>query len=119
MEEKPRPKRGAPFGNKNSLKHGFYSRIFAREERRKSSSSSTGRLQPEIDLCKVIISRVAQSLKPVDGKPDLSFHEDLTALYVVAMAVARLNNLYRTNETLYSESDADLSELLTGYCVNI
>jgi hypothetical protein len=33
MEKKSRPKRGAPKGNRNAVKHGFYSRVFDEAER--------------------------------------------------------------------------------------
>jgi hypothetical protein len=104
---------GAPVGNKNALKHGIYSRAFTKEEQRESLSPAKGGLQPEINLFKILIDRTALMLKPLDEDSTPSFHESITALYVVSMAVSRLNSFYRTNEELYAESDANLIELCT------
>jgi hypothetical protein len=104
-------KRGAPPGNKNALKHGFYSRAFTKEEQREWKSAAKNRLQPEINLFKVLIARTASMLKPIGENPAPSFHESLAMLYVVSMAIARLNSFYRTNEKLYAASDDGLIEL--------
>jgi len=106
-------KRGAPPGNKNALKHGFYSRAFTKEEQCEWESAANGRLQPEINLFKVLIARTARMLKPIDENPAPSFQESLAMLYVVSMAVSRLNSFYRTNEKLYAASDNSLIEFCT------
>jgi len=104
-------KRGAPPGNKNALKHGFYSRVLTIEEQREWKSAAKGRLQPEINLFKILIARTASLLKPLGENPAPSFHESLSMLYVVSMAIARLNSFYRTNEKLFGASDDSLIEL--------
>jgi hypothetical protein len=103
-------KRGAPVGNKNALKHGFYSHAFTKEEQRERLSPARGGLQPEINLFKILIARTVRMLKPIGENSAPSFHESIAALYAVSMAVSRLNSFYRTNEELYAESDADLIE---------
>jgi hypothetical protein len=104
-------KRGAPPGNKNALKHGFYSRAFTKEEQCEWESATNGRLQPEINLFKVLIARTARMLKPINENPAPSFQESLAMLYVVSMAITRLNSFYRTNERLHSTNDDGLIEL--------
>ncbi len=106
-------KRGAPVGNKNALKHGFYSHAFTKEEQREWISAKGG-LQPEINLFKVLIARTARMLKPIGENSAPSFHESIATLYVVSMAVSRLNSFYRTNEKLYAASDNSLIEFFTG-----
>ena len=103
-------KRGAPVGNKTALKYGFYSHAFTKEEQREWISAKGG-LQPEINLFKVLIARTARMLKPMDENSVPSFHESVAALYVVSMAVSRLNSFYCTNEKLYAALDACLMEL--------
>jgi hypothetical protein len=108
MNEKPPPKRGAPKGNKNARKHGFYSRVFTEEEQREWKSAAGGQLQPEINLFRVLIARTAQRLMSADAR-SFSFMENLAMLQAVSMAVARLNSLCRTNEKLYSaDNKSDL-----------
>jgi hypothetical protein len=106
-------KRGAPAGNKNALKHGFYSHALTKEERRDRLSPARYGLQPEINLFKILIARTVRMLKPIGENSAPSFHESIATLYAVSMAVSRLNSFYRTNEELYAESDADLIEFCT------
>jgi len=61
-EPEPQPKRGAPRGNKNALKNGFYARALTPEEQR-DSSAATGRFRDEINLLKVLVYRIALSIK--------------------------------------------------------
>jgi hypothetical protein len=100
-------RRGAPKGNKNARKHGFYSHTFTEEEFRQRKSAVSGRLHPEIKLFKVLIARTASLLTPLDDNSSASFQETLAMLSTVALAVARLNSFYRTNEKLDSV-DSDL-----------
>lgn len=105
--------RGAPKGNKNARKHGFYSHTFTEEEHRQWKSATSGRLYPEIKLFKVLIARTASLLKPLGENSAPSFQESLSMLSTVTLAVARLNSFYRTNEKLDSV-DSDLpDEFLT------
>jgi hypothetical protein len=94
--------RGAPKGNKNARKHGFYSHTFTEEEHRQWKSATSGRLHPEIKLFKVLIARTASLLKPLGENSSPSFQETLAMLSTVALAVARLNSFYRTSEKLVS-----------------
>jgi hypothetical protein len=99
--------RGAPKGNKNARKHGFYSHTFTEEEHRQWKSAASGRLHPEIKLFKVLIARTASMLKPLGENSPPSFQETLVMLSTVTLAVARLNSFYRTNEKLDSV-DSDI-----------
>ena len=105
--------RGAPKGNKNAQKHGFYSHTFTEEEHREWKSAASGRLHPEIKLFKVLIARTASLLKPLGENSSPSFQETLVMLSTVTLTVARLNSFYRTNEKLDSvDSDIPI-EFLT------
>ncbi len=111
-------KRGAPPGNKNALKHGFYSRAFTKGEQREGESAAKGRLQPEIDLLKVLIARTAARLKPNGNNPPPPFNKSLSMLFVVSMAITRLNSFYRTNDKLFAASDDSLIEFLKALGLN-
>ena len=106
--------RGAPKGNKNARKHGFYSHTFTEEEHRQWKSAASGRLHPEIKLFKVLIARTASMLKPLGENSSPSFQETLFMLSTVALAVARLNSFYRTNEKLDSVDSDVPDEFLTS-----
>jgi hypothetical protein len=105
--------RGAPKGNKNARKHGFYSRNFTEEEHREWKSAASGHLHSEIKLFKVLISRTASLLKPLGENCAPSFQETLVMLSTVTLAVARLNSFYRTNEKLNTPVDDLQTEFLT------
>lgn len=98
-------RRGAPKGNKNARKHGFYSQAFTEEEHSQWKFTASGRLHPEIKLCKVLIARTSARLKPLDDDSAPSFQESLAMLSTVTLAVARLNSFYRTNAKLESDDN--------------
>lgn len=57
-------KAGAPAGNQNALKHGFYSRLFTGDERhRLEENGDRYQLDAEIDLLRVCIDRLAEQLQ--------------------------------------------------------
>jgi hypothetical protein len=83
-------KRGAPRGNRNALKHGFYSRAYTISERQKLSRANFDIAQNNFGLFKVIISRTMDRIKPSTSKP-LTFQENLTALQTVVLAIHQLH----------------------------
>ncbi len=99
----PQRKRGAPKGNHNAYKHGFY----ANRPKVKESitpNNASGSLQPDIDLFRTVLSRVTASISDPNGPP-LTHAENLAALQVVYIAVARLNGLWHTNARLFSDGN--------------
>src|SRR3990172_11869602 len=105
----PPRKAGAPRGNKNAWKHGFYSHLFTREEALALSRPVKGQMQDEINLFKVLIDRVACQLNSADQQP-LSFKEHVLALHVVTMAIARMNSFYHTNKWFFVDKDEHIQE---------
>jgi hypothetical protein len=102
-------KGGAPPGNHNARKHGFYSHAFTKAERGELKSAVSGRLHPEIKLFKVMIARTAARLKPPGQGHDPSYQDTLDMLSTVSFAISRLVSFYRTNEKL-SAPDRDVSD---------
>ena len=83
-------KRGAPKGNKNACKHGFYSRAYTKVEDRELSQFVLDYRQDNIKFFKVVIARTAERIKPAASNP-LTFHENLDALHAVVFAINRLH----------------------------
>lgn len=87
-------KRGAPKGNLNALKHGFYSRLF-REIDVNNLPENASTLEHEITLLRVMIRRTMQL---ADGIDDL--REATRVLDALGAAAARLANLLRAQKSL-------------------
>jgi hypothetical protein len=82
-------RRGAPRGNHNAFKHGYYSRVQS-SEKLISLPTPTDQLQPDIALFRGLISRLTVALSSSEMPPS-SFAGDLTLLHLVCIAVARIN----------------------------
>jgi uncharacterized protein YjcR len=89
----PNP-RGAPIGNLNALKHGFYSRLFRTGEV-KELPDEAANLDHEITLLRVMIRRTMQL---ADGVEDLK--EATRVLDALGAAANRLANLLRLQKSL-------------------
>jgi hypothetical protein len=90
----PNP-RGAPKGNLNALKHGFYSRLFHAEEVVELEGDQSNSLEHEITLLRVMIRR---TMLLADGIDDL--HEATRVLDALGAAAGRLANLLRAQKSL-------------------
>ncbi len=101
-------KRGAPRGNRNALKHGFYSHLYRRGEIHLLALPSRTQLQDEIDLFKVLIDRIARRINTSD-QGALSFDEYVFALHTLSMAISRLNSFQHAHRWLFPDSDEDIA----------
>jgi uncharacterized protein YjcR len=88
---------GAPKGNINALKHGFYSRLLHTIEANDLESNDSGSLQHEITLLRVMMRR---TMELANGVNDLK--EATRALDALGTAAGRLANLLRVEKTLNS-----------------
>ncbi len=96
--------RGAPKGNLNALKHGFYSRLFHATETSELNDHEPGSLEHEITLLRVMIRR---TMELSDGIDDL---KDATrVLDALGAAASRLANLLRAQKTL-SETHSQVAD---------
>lgn len=98
------PSRGAPKGNLNALKHGFYSRLFHINERADLRNDPPTSLDNEITLLRVMIRRTMQL---ADGIDDL--REAMRVLDALGAAANRLSNLLRAQKSL-SHGGSPLAE---------
>ena len=103
--------RGAPLGNTNALKHGFYSRTFrSTEQTDLAALTDAASLENEIQLMRVFILRIAQ--QETDG---LSFTESLALLNVLSRASLSLGSLLRTQRaTTIKNFHTELEELFVS-----
>jgi hypothetical protein len=111
-DDNPKPKRGAPFGNRNHLKHGLYSRAFDRSDFEDLAQPVKGQFEDEITLLRVLIARAAEQVKPSHARRR-SFQQNLNALHTVSLAIARLNSFYRARlrHPADPEDDAQVREV--------
>ncbi len=98
--------RGAPKGNLNALKNGFYSRLFHNAETSDLASDTPGSLEHEITLLRVMIRRTMQL---ADGIDDIK--EATRVLDALGAAAGRLANLLRAQRTLNETNDGLADEI--------
>ena len=104
----PRSKRGAPPGNTNALKHGFYARKFERADLNDLDSHQFSGLQDEIILLRVFIRRVIELSKDLEDLP-----EAVSLLRVLSLASISLTRLLRTQKLLAGDELGDIAAILS------
>ena len=109
MTDKPK-KPGAPQGNHNAYKHGFYSAHFKDRERALLAGLSPADLSGEIELMRVEARRFMQARA---GLPDdLDFDTHMSALRAITLTVEAINSLLRTQFAIARSSQlADQRDL--------
>ena len=88
-------KRGAPHGNTNALKHGFYSQRFCKTELEKLENTSVI-LEDEIELLRVLILRVFEAAD--EGGDNLDIWTK--SLRTLGLSLTRLASLLRMQREL-------------------
>ena len=96
-------RRGAQPGNRNALKHGFYSDQFKRAERRALNEVSMADLTEEIKLLRVQIHRYLESENQVAGETD--YETRLSALRAVSFAANSIIRLVRLQTFINLQSE--------------
>jgi hypothetical protein len=93
-------RRGAPIGNQNARKHGFYSNVLDVAEKHdlKKASQLKG-LDEEIDLLRVKIKSIAE--------------HDPDNIRLISQVAVSLSRLLRVRETVFNKSkDANLGQAI-------
>jgi hypothetical protein len=112
------PKRGAPPGNHNALKHGFYSAHFKQAEGRILSRMSVADLTAEIEVMRIGTRRFleAQAALPPGA---LDFEAQLSALRAITLGVESINRLVRATvfiaHSAAGESQRVVAEIEAGF----
>jgi|GEM_PF-1824422 len=104
MSKSPSKKRGAQPKNANALKHGVYSRHYTPEELLALDQDVVGSLKDELEILRLAILDAAESVlkEPEDS---FAFHDNVTALRTISVAVARLENLIQVRMTAFGDPD--------------
>jgi hypothetical protein len=97
---------GAPRGNQNALKHGFYSRHLTRSDLADLETCSPTGLKDEIGLTRVVIRRLASL---VSGSETLA--ESVAVSHAIALLTASLERLLKTQSKFDAAEDNPLLEI--------
>jgi hypothetical protein len=98
----PKPARGAQKGNRNALKHGFYSRQFNPRDLAALSKIRPSSLDSEIALMRTFIRRLTESSQDIVDYPGLY---DL--LRLLCLASSSLPRLVRARHLIEGNVDED------------
>ncbi len=93
------PKGGAPRGNKNALKHGFYSHTFSRKELDRLDNDVEGEFRDEEEYLRVMMARVAESAE----NTILTHAEKLATLRAVSLASMCILNIHRSRKAIFDK----------------
>lgn len=96
-------RRGAQPGNKNALKHGFYSRSFRQIESNDLLPAADLQLINEINLLRVYIRRLSL-IDPMDVK------EQISILNAISLASDRLATIAHKQYIISGNQDAQISQ---------
>jgi hypothetical protein len=94
-------RRGAPAGNLNAVKHGFYSSRFRKTDRDALDNNEFTGLSQEIAMLRLLIRRVVHEAARIED-----FYQLLETLRVVSLASSSLSHLAKTH-TLIAASPSD------------
>ncbi len=102
----PHKKRGAPRGNHNALKHGFYSAAFKEQELRLLHELPVTDLSAEVDLIRVMSYRFLQALNASPASLDVE--TQLAALRAVSLSAHSITRLLHVQLLLSHLNDTPL-----------
>ena len=122
MKTKSKPKRkpGAPKGNKNALRHGFYARSFSAEQNSRLDGQASTDVQAEINLLRICIDKLNnqidfQEIKHIDMQGNLSRNDHyLNQLNTLAAMTQSLATLVRTHYLTHGKSGDIQSSILAA-----
>jgi hypothetical protein len=95
-----RRSRGAPIGNHNAFKHGFYSRFYKKAELTDINSLEPLNLADEIEIMRVYIRRTIENDA---GSHD--FLESVALMRILCLATHSLTRLIRTQQIVSPPQD--------------
>jgi hypothetical protein len=104
MPPEPKNRRGAPLGNMNNFKHGFYSRRLKKRDLTGVESTDVAGLVEEIALIRVFTRRLVESFNP-----DADFYEHADLLRILCVASAAITRVIRA-QYLISSAGNDMDD---------
>ena len=93
-------KRGAPYGNTNNLKHGYYARNLHHLDLSGPENHDFHGLQDEINLIRAQIRRVVQL-----ADQEQNFEQALNLLRILCLSTTTLTRLVKTQKLLSLDQD--------------
>jgi uncharacterized protein YjcR len=102
----PQRKRGAQPGNKNAIKHGFYSRYYRRRELsdldlQAAAMDDRQALAEEIAMLKILIRRVLEL-----NEGETSLGEAIDILTALSLAANRMANMIKVQKTIFGDESS-------------
>lgn len=97
-------RRGGQPGNRNALRHGFYSGSFQQKEAELLSSGGGVDFDDEIELVRILIKRTMDKAKEQD---DLTLDENLSLLRTVSFAAMVVERLSRARQFNRAEGQGE------------
>ena len=88
----PAKKRGAPYGNRNAVTHGFYARRLPASQLEGLEDTAVSSLEDEIEVMRVFSRKVAELGSEVD-----ELDEAKSVLNTLSNATSSINRLVRTH----------------------
>ena len=104
----PKRPRGAPRGNTNAFKHGFYTRRLKKNDLNGVESTNTSGLVEEIALIRVFTRRLLES-----SLTNASFYDLAETLRILCLASSTITRVIKT-QYLLTMSDTGLDEEITA-----
>jgi hypothetical protein len=95
----PRRRRGAPKGNNNALKHGFYARKISTSDLDGLEETLSTNLKDEIEVMRIFMRRVVEL-----GSKTSDLEKAINLLRILTFASMGINRLVRTQITLANPS---------------
>jgi hypothetical protein len=92
-------KRGGQRGNRNALKHGFYSHTFSRKEINRLDNDVEGEFRDEEEYLRVLMARTAESAK----NTQLTHAEYLATLRAISLASVCILNIHRSRKAIFDK----------------
>ena len=113
MSSSPPRHRGAPKGNLNALKHGFYTRRFNKRDLSGVESTDLKSLAEEIALIRVFTRRLVKSC---DHSAD--FYELADTLRILCLASSTITRILRTHSLITGNTgglDGEINQALNQF----
>jgi hypothetical protein len=107
MPPSSKNRRGAPLGNMNNFKHGFYSRRLKKRDLTGVESTDVAGLVEEIALIRVFTRRLVESFNP-----DADFYEHADILRMLCVASTAITRVIRA-QYLISSAGSGMDDEIT------
>ena len=99
----PRRPRGAPYGNTNAVKHGFYAHSFTGQEKHLLAAGIKGELKDEEELLRTFINRTIQAMND-SPLPSEETEAMVIALRAISLAVGRIESIHRSRRIIFDQA---------------